>query len=94
MREKAKESLSKIRKMNPNAKRHVPAKRIDMDTWTRIPNQGLRSEFGIYVDQMVWLSKHADSRYARTVDSFWFESKKDAFLFSLKWAAKANQENQ
>lgn len=91
MREKAAESLSKLRKLVPS-KRHVPATRIDEATWTRIPNSGLRQGFGLYVDILRWLEEHADNQYARTVDAFWFESNKDAFLFQLKWAENSKNE--
>lgn len=93
MREKAAESLSKLRKMVPS-KRHVPATRIDETTWTRVPNDGLKQGFGLYVEILGWMEKHTEGRYARTVDAFWFESNKGAFLFNLRWASNSTEENQ
>lgn len=84
MREKAKESLSRLREMVPS-KRHVPASRIDEDTWTCVTDRGLGRGFSNYVTVLHWMEQNTKARYARTIDAFWFEDGKDAFVYSLKW---------
>lgn len=84
MREKASASLERLREMLPTTKR-VTANKIDEATWARVPDDGLRRGLPAYVELLEWIEANAKGRYARTVDAFWFELKKDAFTYSLRW---------
>ena len=93
MREKAAESLKKLKKMLPSKEKHVAANHIDQETWTRVDLPTTGVTFSYYIKCLQWLNGRTEARYSRTVSSLWFESEKDAFLFQLKWA-KNDHENQ
>lgn len=85
MREKATESLNKLRKMLPPKAKHVPANQIDEQTWTRVSLGDMGITFDHYIKCLQWLKGRTEGCYSRTVSSIWFESEKDAFLFQLRW---------
>lgn len=91
MREKATESLERLRKMS-SKKLRVPASKIDEKSWTKVRLTSLR--YNDSIEYLNWLQKNMKARYGRTLSSFWFEDEKDAFSFQLKFGAKSDHENQ
>lgn len=67
-------------------KLHVPASRIDEETWTKVSLASLHYKDA--VDYLTWLRNNTKGRYARTLSSFWFENEKDAFAFQIKFGSK------
>jgi len=84
MRQKASESLERLRKMLPEKDKHVPASQIDENTWTKVELEGENGTFEHYIKCLQWLKGRTEARYSRTLTSIWFESEKDAFLFQLR----------
>jgi hypothetical protein len=88
MRQKAEDSLDRLRKMSLK-KLRVPASKINEKSWTRVPLASLH--YNDAIEYLNWLQKNTKGHYGRTLSSFWFEDEKDAFAFQLKFGSKGNQ---
>jgi hypothetical protein len=81
-------------------KKFVFAKDVDENTWFRVPIiSGFTVESGSfdtgpsasYIALIQWANKNCRGRYSRTLQAFWFEDPKDAFVFRLTWGESSNE---
>jgi len=89
--------LDRLRKLTESStrdKKFVLPKDVDEQTWTRIPiTSGFTAEAGTYdtphthnyIALIQWANTNCKGRYSRTLQAFWFEDPKDAFVFRLSW---------
>lgn len=84
MRQKAKSSLDKLKKMRTR-RQYVPISNDIMTNWHRC-KVDLPSINRTQV--MDWANTKCLGQYSRDFDCYYFENEKDAFSFKLKWGSK------
>lgn len=85
MREKAQNSLQKLKEMQPRSKYVTISNDITAD-WHKCPvDLGKVNRIAI----MEWARKKCIGQYSRDWDCYFFENQKDAFAFQLKWGKSA-----
>lgn len=91
MRIKARASLDRLKAMKNKKRKFVAISELDSETWTECDVSetkiGLRNTTTAnrYIELIAWANETAVGKYTRVDGSFWFENKKDAFKFRLKW---------
>lgn len=92
MRIKAKESLKRLKALKNKKRKFVLASAMDRETWTECDVSKTEIRLGNYengvlryIELISWANKNCKGNYTRVDGSFWFENKKDAFRFKLKW---------
>jgi len=91
MRIKARASLDRLKAMKNKKRKFVSETEVDRETWIEIDVSdariGLRSDKTAtrYIELISWVNENCKGRCSRGDGSFWFEDKKDAFRFKLKW---------
>lgn len=84
MREKAKNSLDKLKKMKTRRK-FVTISNDIMTTWHKCPVDLAKVNRNMIID---WANRQCKGQYSRDWDCYYFENEKDAFTFQLKWGRK------
>lgn len=83
MRIKAAKSLERLKQIKNKRRMYMTFADVDTDIWTECK---VDSVYGSkYVKMIAWVNKNTDAFHSRSTESFWFEDKKDAFKFILKW---------
>lgn len=83
MRIKARQSLERLRKMTTSKRHSVLFDVKHKDEWYECNiNGGLKE----YIKLLSWCNKNISKKYSRGEGAFWFEDKRDAFKFKLKWS--------
>lgn len=84
MREKAKESLDKLKKMKTRRK-FVTVSNDIMTNWHKCKIDLATVNRNLIID---WANRRCIGQYSRDWDCYYFENEKDAFAFTLKWGRK------
>ncbi len=84
MREKAKASLDKLKKMKTRRK-YVTISNDIMSTWHKCPIDLAEVNRNLIIN---WANRRCIGQYSRDWDCYYFENEKDAFAFTLKWGRK------
>lgn len=82
MRAKAIKSLERLKVMSTKRRKSTVFKSIHVDEWHRCAAPGKLTE---YIKLVSWCNKNVSKKYSRGEGAFWFEDKKDAFKFQLRW---------
>ncbi len=98
--ENTQEHLEKLRLITAAARKrqYVTPGNVDKTTWkcVELPvaeNSALIEQFSSnlitnYVQRLEWANENCKGRYSRSLNAFWFEDPKDAFVFRLTWGEK------
>ena len=91
MRIKAQQSLQRLKEMKAKKRKVLTFSQVNQETWTqcKIDCQMYGPEYIKIVD---WVINETDGFHSRSDETFWFEDKKDAFKFILRWGNGNEQE--
>jgi hypothetical protein len=80
-----------------NNRQYVTPEHIDKETWECVAlpselnlhiNEYRKNLIGTYIQRVQWANENCKGRYSRSLNAFWFEDSKDAFVFRLTWGEK------